>query len=674
MSVNPKLAKIGSPSSFIKGRNIGDRLTMMNTMSFRLRTSNNPNVNKTYEVLDVIYKDMDTGMKFVEEIEDPLYEWYLVKDEYKTNYPRLFIERDKVVPMMSVHTNLEKDIACAVGLKQFFYDNIRNDNRSENRKIHMHPDVFNSDMNIEDHYRFRFDKEFVNDSVPVSKAFFDIEADTINMKGDFPEMGECPINAVSLILKEQKQIYSFLLRTKSNPQIKEFEEYVNSGEVFPDLQNFIIDAVGGPEVARKYDVDSFKFTFLFYDEEKEIELIRDIFAAINAFQPDFALAWNMSFDVPYIMERIKRLGYAPEDIMCHPDFKNKVAYYVVDEKNKNMPAERGDYCILSSYTTFLDQMIHFASRRKNQTKLLSFSLDFVGEMIAKVKKLDYKNITTNISELPYKDYKTFVFYNIMDTIVQYCIEQCTGDTDYIYSKCLLNNTRYSKGHRQTVYLTNRFVKEAYNDSIDCYIVGNNTNKFSEKPSEKFPGAFVADPMQCGSYSKIKVYGNPIEVFDNLDDFDYSSLYPSLIRQFNIAANTQIGKITIADVVYAYENPRRLDNWTRECAFMEDMNSQVWLELCSRWFGLSNYTKLYFEVANFLQNTLEPAYGIKPYNFDGTLFVPEKPEDGYKFVNPIIINKDADTRRPINNINYYMPDYNKWEEWRQHAIAVPNQLY
>ena len=187
-------------------------------------------------------------------------------------------------------------------------------------------------------------------------------------------------------------------------------------------------------------------------------------------------------------------------------------------------------------------------------------------------------------------------------------------------------------------------------------------------------AFVADPMQCGSYSKIKVYGNAIEVFDNLDDFDYSSLYPSLIRQFNIAANTQIGKITIADVVYAYENPRRLDNWTRECAFMEDMNSQVWLELCSRWFGLSNYTKLYFEVANFLQSTLEPAYGIKPYNFDGTLFVPEKPEDGYKFVSPIIINKDADTRRPINNINYYMPDYNKWEEWRQHAIAVPNQLY
>ncbi len=674
MSVNPKLAKMGAPSSFLKGRNVGDRLTLMNTMAFRLRESNNPNNKKTYEVLDIIYKDMDTGIKFVEEIEDPLYEWYLVKDEYRVDYPRLFIERSKVNSMMSVHTELEKDIAGAVGLKQFFYDNIRSNNRSENRKIHLHPDVFGSDANIEDHYRFRFDKEFVNESMPISKAFFDIEADTINMQGDFPEMGECPINAVSLILKDQKQIYSFLLRTKSNPQIKEFEDYVNSGKVFPELQSFIVNAVGGPEVARKYDVDNFKFTFLFYDEDKEIELIRDIFAAINAFKPDFALAWNMSFDVPYIMERIKRLGYAPEDIMCHPDFHNKVAYYVVDEQNKNMPAERGDYCILSSYTTFLDQMIHFASRRKNQTKLLSFSLDFVGEMIAKVKKLDYKNITTNISELPYKDYKTFVFYNIMDTIVQYCIEQCTGDIDYIYSKCLINNTRYSKGHRQTVYLTNRFTKVAYNNPNDCYIMGNNVNKFSEKPTEKFPGAFVADPMQCGPHSKIKVYGNAINVFDNLDDFDYASLYPSLLRQFNIAPNTQIGKLTIPNTVYDNENPRRLDNWTRESAFMEDMNSQVWLEICSRWFGLSDYTQLYFEVLNFLQTTVQPMYGIKQYNFDGTLFIPEVPEDGYKYSIPFEFDREYDNRKQIVNVGYYQPNYDRWEEWRQHAITVPNQLY
>lgn len=671
MSVNPKLAEIGKPSSIIKGRKVGDRLTLMNTIAYRAAEGSEGH-KRVHEYLTVVYKDMDTGIKYAEEIFDPLYEYYMVKPEYHVDYPRLFIERSKVYPVFVEHRNLEKDIATRTGNKEFYYTNISTNNRRENRKLHMHPDVFNSDMNIEDHYRFRFDKEFVNEPMPISKAFFDIEVDTINMMGDFPEMGECPINAVSLILKEQKQIYSFLLRTKSNPLIKEFEEYVTSGKVFPDIQNFIVNAVGGPEIARKYDVDNFNFNFLFYDEEDEISLIRDLFAAINTFQPDFALAWNMSFDVPYIMERIKKLGYLPEDIMCHPDFQDRVACYVVDEQNKNLPAERGDYCMLSSYTTFLDQMIHFASRRKNQTKLLSFSLDFVGENIAHVHKLDYKHITTNISELPYKDYRTFVFYNIMDTIVQYCIEQCTGDIDYIYSKCLLNNTRYSKGHRQTVYLANRGIKEFYNNPNDCYIFGNNCNKFTEKPTEKFPGAFVADPIQCGPHSKIKIYGTPVEVFDNLVDFDYSSLYPSLIRQFNIAANTQIGKISIRDVVYAYENPRHLDNWTRECAFMEDMNSQVWLELNTRWFHLPNYTQLYQEVYNFLSSTLQPAYGIKTYNFDGTLNVMDENIE-YKYINPIIFDRDYDNRMKVNDI-YAAPNYDMWKEWKNHAIAVPNQHF
>ena len=40
-------------------------------------------------------------------------------------------------------------------------------------------------------------------------------------------------------------------------------------------------------------------------------------------------------------------------------------------------------------------------------------------------------------------------------------------------------------------------------------------------------AFVADPLKLNGYSKLKIYGRLIDVFDNLDDFDYASLYPSV---------------------------------------------------------------------------------------------------------------------------------------------------
>ena len=534
--------------------------------------------------------------------------------------------------------------------------------------LNLHPDVFNSDTNIEDHYRFRFDQLYKNEPCKITKAFFDIEADTISMAGDFPEPGECPINAITLILQEQQQIYTFLLRNKTNPQIDEFEQSVKDGSIFGELHDFVINAVGGPEAAEKLKID-FKYNFLFYDEEDEINLIKDLFNAINSFKPDFALAWNMGFDVPYILARIQKLGYSPEDVVCHPDFKYKSACYFVDERMKSEFAERGDFANISSYTTYLDQMIHFASRRKGQNKLSSFTLDYIGEVIAKVRKLDYKDITTNISELPYKSYKTFVFYNIMDTIVQYCIEIKTGDIDYVFSKCVINNTRYCKAHRQTVYLTNRGMKEFKNEG---FIMGNNCNKFNPKPDTKFPGAFVGDPRQVNNYSKFRIYGRPISVFANCDDFDYSSLYPSVIRQFNIAPNTQIGMVIIHDAVFANENKSNLDNWTRSLAFMEDLQSRVWLEFCTRWFHLPNYTELYHEVELFFKTKAIPVNGLRYRDRNGLIIPMDFFDTNYNKMAqaPMIFD---DTRRSISD-GYTVPDLDRWESWRSYATEHPNQQF
>lgn len=649
----------------IKSRLPGDNITLINTL---FRRGVDPVDNKFKEFLTIVYKDCDTGLKYAEEIINPEYEYFLINPDKRVSYNRLFVPRSDVESIIVPYKDLEKDIATRVGLKDFYYENIRNGNKSENKKVHLHPDVFNSDMNIEDHIRLRFSKMYKNEPYSVSKSFFDIETDTISMLGDFPEPGECPINAVTLILQEQQQIFVFLLRNKSNPLIAEFEKSVLDGSLFPELENFVINAVGGPVIAEKYKVN-FKYSFLFYDEEDEINLIKDLFNAINVFKPDFALAWNMGFDIPYIIARIQKLGYRPEDIMCSADFKYKTAEYYVDERNKSDFAERGDFALISSYTVFIDQMIQFASRRKGQNKFISFTLDYIGTIVAGVKKLDYKDITTNISELPYKNYKTFVFYNIMDTIVQYCIERITTDIDYLFSKCNINNTRYSKCHRQTVYLTNRGIKEFFN--TDCgYVMGNNTNKYNSRPEEKFPGAFVADPLQLNNHSKMRINGKPINVLENLDDFDYSSLYPSIQRQFNIASNTQIGMLNIINPVHDKENRHKMDKWTRSMAFMEDFQSQMWLEINSRWFGLADYTELYFEVIEFF-NTIMNAYnGLTYRNRDGLIIPMVFDNPNAHYIEPMIFEND----RPIVYNAYKEPDYMKWEAWRNHAIEIPNQQF
>ena len=645
--------------NIIKGRKPGSNITIMNTLSWR----GTDEKGKFNEYLTIVYKDLDTGLKYCEEKVNPDYEYYIAKPNERVDYNRLFIEEDKTDKIVVAHSDLERDIAVRTGNKDFFFENVRNGNRAANKKLHTHPDVFNSDMNIEDHYMLRFSRMYKDEPCTISKSFFDIEADTISMMGDFPEPGECPINAISLILQDQQQVYIFLLRNNHNPLIAEFEKQVNSGMIHKELSDFVIKSVGGPEVAAKYGIN-FSYNFLFYDQDKEINLIRDLFVAINTFKPDFALAWNMGFDIPYILARIVKLGYDPRDIVCNKDFNNKIAEYFIDERNYSDFAERGDFANIASYTTFLDQMIHFASRRKGQSKFISFTLDYIGEAVAKVKKLNYKHITTNISELPYKDYKTFVFYNVMDTVVQYCIEYVTGDIEYVFTKSNINCTRYCKVHRQTVYLTNRVTKDIKNSGN--FIIGNNCNKFNPKPDVKFPGAFVADPTKLSDHPKMRVRGIVMDCCENAIDLDYASLYPSIIREFNIAPNTQIGLVIIDREFTAIEAARA--NNTVAGAFMEDMRSQVWLEIGTRWFNLATYTELYHEVEEFFRSVMNPVYGTRLYNRDGTI-------NPMTFYNDNLIITPMDFNVLPRVEDYYMePDLNKWKGWRENVISNPNQQF
>ena len=181
-----------------------------------------------------------------------------------------------------------------------------------------------------------------------------------------------------------------------------------------------------------------------------------------------------------------------------------------------MFAERGDYTFISGHTVWLDQMIQFASRRKAKFGSFdSFKLDDIGMKVAKVRKLDYSHITNNITMLPWLDFTTFFLYNIFDVVVQKCIEQKNEDIEYIYAKCMINNTSYRRGHRQTVYLINRMTKEF--DKLG-FTIGNNVNRWNEKP-EKFAGALVHDPVYTSDYAKVKINGISIFVVNNLQDFD-----------------------------------------------------------------------------------------------------------------------------------------------------------
>ena len=76
------------------------------------------------------------------------------------------------------------------------------------------------------------------------------------------------------------------------------------------------------------------------------------------------------------------------------------------------------------------------------------------------------------------------------------------------------------------------------------------------------------------------------------------VYPSIMIEFNIAPNTQIGKIIIQHMVWNDENKYNLVHFDRGGKFLDDFQSQNWIEICHRWFNLADYGTLYDDVLDY----------------------------------------------------------------------------
>ena len=570
------------------------------------------------DYLDIVYKDLRTGEKFVETIENPEIEIYFTKEQFRNyDYNKAFLELEEA----EMHTCRYKDlpfyIAKQAGEKYVNYIKscIQNKNRSAINNIHKYIYVFGSDYDIENWYRIQWVLHNDNDKKkPITKQFADIEVDSIDIEG-FPRDGECPINAVTIVDEDSMTSYTFLLRNEKNPQIQQFEDSID--EFVEELHAEFDETYGYID-----------YRFYMYDDERE--MLKDVFKLINMLKRDFLLIWNgMGFDIPYIIARLKTLGLDPVSVMCHKDFKIRELFLKKDEKNFQVQ-NKGDYFKISSYTVYGDQMLWYAGLRKGQGELRSYSLNFVAREEIKDEKLDYSE-DANIKTLPYVDYKKFVKYNIKDVLLQYGIERKTGDVDNIYQRAYSNATSYNKIFKQTVFLKNRAYVEYYKQGL---IIGNNINvDYGIAPTgsdendddEKFDGALVADPT-LNTHTGIEIFGaKSMYVFDNVVDMDFSSMYPHIIIAFNVAPNCMIGKLIIDrdykdiynDLEGKVEDPGK--------DFVDNMLIGNVANMGSKWFGLPTIDEL-VELAKeeFTPNE------IKRYNLS------EK--DGNKYyIEPIIID-------------------------------------
>jgi len=241
---------------------------------------------------------------------------------------------------------------------------------------------------------------------------------------------------------------------------------------------------------------------IFKEEKEMLKYFINIFRKCNVIT-----GFNISgFDLIYLVNRAKKLGLKYEEFSPINKVKNKVLEEKDRMDEKNLEIYGVDCIDTMKYAK--DKFFIYSLDKPSQ-----YNLDYLGKFLNLGTKVhDARGPSTLWQEDPEKLYE----YNIQDVILCRKIEEYMGMIKYLLSfKSLMStfNLKWS----------------LYNSKIiDFFMLCNYSQKyvFPSKQSnidEELEGAFVMEP-DSGIYSNVAV-------------LDFRSLYPNIIRQFNISYET-----------------------------------------------------------------------------------------------------------------------------------------
>jgi DNA polymerase elongation subunit (family B) len=254
----------------------------------------------------------------------------------------------------------------------------------------------------------------------------------------------------------------------------------------------------------------------------EYTMIRSFLTTMRKMDPDFVTGWNSnSFDFPYLVGRMKKLSIQMKDLS---PFGNVYA----DTRGR----------VIITGMVALDQLELFKNDTTRPSQP-SYKLDSIAETVVGRKKVAYEG---NLNELYNNDIDTFIRYSINDTELLKAIEDRVQHISLQDELRQITTTGHNGaattlGQAEGLFLTSMKKKG---------LIARNKVHTAEK--EELPGAYVFE-ARGGLYEGL------------LCDFDFTSLYPSIINSWNIGPDTYIGKVSeieIFDIIYNREKVKEVN--------------------------------------------------------------------------------------------------------------------
>jgi len=267
----------------------------------------------------------------------------------------------------------------------------------------------------------------------------------------------------------------------------------------------------------------------------EYDLLNDFICwwMIEENTPEVITGWNsMFYDIPYLVRRL-------EKILGEKLMKSISPWGIVSEKETFVLGRNQIYYNIGgiSQLDYLDLYKKFTYKAQE-----SYRLDYIAEVELGQKKLDHSEFDT-FKDFYTKGWQKFCAYNIKDVEL----------VDRLEDKMKLIELALTMAYDAKVNYNDVFSQVSMWDTIIYnYLKDRNIvipPKTKSEKSEKYAGAYVKEPVPG--------------VYDWVVSFDLTSLYPSLIMQFNISPETlleeKIKNVSVERVIHKQVNFGNLEN-------------------------------------------------------------------------------------------------------------------
>lgn len=325
----------------------------------------------------------------------------------------------------------------------------------------------------------------------------------------------------------------------------------------------------------------------------EVDLIKWIFRCIHQCKTDFIGIWNMSYDIPKIIDRLQKNHLSEseiEDILCHPDVPKQyrlVSWYY-DSKEVQHYTDKWHWFSLAGYSQFMDSMCAYARLRKVSGRDSSYSLDSISTKELGHGKLHFGAIT-NHAYTQKHHFLEYTAYNINDAMLLILMEWQNNDMTAIAG--LSGQSTINQFSRQTVLLKN-----------DAYVYGKSKGKIPasagvnmftpfDKEQGKAGGAVLPPnkAINVGSAVVEEFGSRPTQVCLYANDLDFSSLYPTITSAFNISKETILSTVIqingfpkeAVEVLFGYLNQPEINGVPVATQFFGLPDFHGWNELYTK---------------------------------------------------------------------------------------------